>query len=347
MKAVVGHRDAVSQLRRGIQLDTLSHAYLITGPRAVGRRTLALELARGVNCERPRSERPCGACRACRLIGRNAHPDVRVIRRAPERKGILLRAPSGAPVRDYADNVEWIQSDAQLRPADGRRKVYLVLNAEELLPEAANRLLKSIEEPTPYTHFILTASDRAAVLPTIASRCQELRLLRVARSEIADALTARFEMDDARALELAALADGAPGWALAAAADPGLVEVRKSDARDLRDALGADRLGRLAYSRALSERWSSGPDTVRATLRAWMAWWHDLLLVQAGLADKAAYTVGGDDLGLETAANRLRPDEARGALGRVQGTLADLDANVNARLALDLLLLRLPHLSTR
>lgn len=333
----------MSQLRRGIEQDTLSHAYLVTGPRAVGRRTLALELARGLNCERPKSERPCGACRACRLIGRNAHPDVRVIRRAPERKGILLRAPSGAPVRDYADNVEWIQSDAQLRPADGRRKVYLVLNAEELLPEAANRLLKSIEEPTRYTHFILTASDRAAVLPTVASRCQELRLLRVPRGEIAEALQERYKIDKQRAFELAALADGAPGWALAAAADPSLVEVRKSDARDLRDALSGDRIERLVYSRALSNRWSTGPDTVRATLRAWMAWWRDVLLVQSGLARSTAFTTGGDDLGLEFAAHRLPPQEAWEALGSVQRTLADLDANVNARLALDLLLLRLPH----
>ncbi len=344
MDRVIGHANAVALLRRGIARGRTAHAYLLTGPRGVGRRTLALELAKALNCLADPADRPCGACRPCRLIERGVHPDVRVVRRAPERKVILLRAPTGAPPpKDYADNVEFIQADAQLRPADGRKKVYLILNAEELQPEAASRLLKTLEEPTPYVHFVLTAADRGAVLPTIVSRCQELPLRPVPRAALAEALVRRGLADEERANRLAALAAGRPGWALAAARDPAVLDAREADARALFDALGADRLGRLAIARGLTERWSSQPEAVRATLRVWLGWWRAVLLAQLGLGERVALAHPGEAERAQAAA-RLAPAQAREAQARVQQTLADLDANVNPRLALDLLLLRLPSL---
>ncbi len=343
MRELIGHADAVALLRRSLARGRVSHAYLITGPRGVGRRTLALELAKALNCLAAPSDRPCEACRQCRLIARGIHPDVRVVKRAPDRKAILLRAPSGGTAgRDFVDNVEFIQSDAQLRPADGRKKVYLILNAEDLQAEAANRLLKTIEEPTAYVHFLLTATDRGAVLPTIVSRCQEIPLRPIPRAELQRALVERGLADDEQARSLVALSGGRPGWALAAAGDPGVFEVHQSDVRDLCDALAASRLDRLVLSRVLAERWSSQPDSVRATLRAWLGWWRGVLLAQLGLDDRLAVASEAEASRIRSAARSVEASSARAALARVQRALADLDANVNARLTLDLLLLQLP-----
>jgi DNA polymerase-3 subunit delta' len=343
---VIGHEAAQAWLRRALQSERLAHAYLITGPRAVGKRTFALEIAQGLNCTAAEvADRPDHTCQHCRMIERGVHPDVRMVKRAPERRQISMRpSASAAPPREYADNVQFIQADAQLRPVMGRYKVYLILYAEELAEDAGNRLLKTLEEPPPFVLFLLTAIERGGVLPTIASRCQELRLRPAGRNELAGALVAGGTEPE-RAAQLAALAGGRQGWALAAARDPALFEQQQGYTEQLVEALGGSRVERLLCSRGLSERWASNPERVRETLRVWMSWWRDVMLVQLGLLGRVVHLDAGEQEALRGAASRVSREAARGAAAAIQQTLADLDTNVNARLALDLLLLRLPSIS--
>jgi DNA polymerase-3 subunit delta' len=256
---VIGHREASSWLVRAIATDKLAHAYLITGPRGVGRRTFGLEMAKAVNCLAADADaRPDHSCQHCRLIDRNVHPDVRLVRRG-NRRGIMLHvAPSGSPASDVVDYVDWIQSDAQLRPVMARKKVYLIVNAEELDQVAADRLLKTLEEPPAFVLFLLTAVDRAGVWPTIASRCQEIRLRPAQRSELATALT-ELGAEPERAAQLAALAGGRQGWALSALRDPRLFEQQQAYARQGVEMVGASRIERLAVARYLSERATPKP----------------------------------------------------------------------------------------
>jgi DNA polymerase III subunit delta' len=301
---VIGQEAAQAWLRRAVETDRLAHAYLITGPRFVGKRRFALEMAKTLNCLAPAvADRPDHTCQQCSMIERSVHPDVRVVRRAPERRMISMRpAANATAARDYADNVYFIQSDAQLRPVMGRRKVYVILYAEELAEDAADRLLKTLEEPPLFVLFLLTAIERGGVLPTIASRCQELRLLPSART-----------------------------------LDAAVVEQRLSLVREMVAALSGSRVDRLLRARALSERWTAHQETVRDTLRVWMSWWRDVLLFQLGLREHPALADAARDV------SRLA---ARDAASAIQQTLADLDTNVNPRLTLDLLLLRLPGLSS-
>jgi DNA polymerase-3 subunit delta' len=344
--SLIGHRDALAWLRRALHTGRFAHAYLITGPRSVGKRTFALEIAQALNCLAPDvDDRPDHSCQACRLIERMVHPDVRLVRRAPERRLISLK-PSAAPgpQRDYSDNVQFIQSDAQLKPVMGRAKVYVIVNAEELAEDAGNRLLKTLEEPARSVVFLLTAVERGGVLPTIASRCQEIRLRPSPRAELAQALVA-VGTDAERAKQLAALAGGRQGWAVSAARDAGLFEQQQVYARQLVEAVSGSRVERLARARYLSERWTSQPETVRETLRVWMSWWRDVLLVQLGLTSRVVHLEAGEQAALRAAAARVDLDAARQATADIQQTLADLDTNVNARLVLDLLLIRLPGIS--
>jgi DNA polymerase-3 subunit delta' len=342
---VIGHEAALAWLHRALETQRLAHAYLITGPRSVGKRTFALEIARGLNCLAPDvAQRPDHTCQQCRLIERGVHPDVRVVRRAPERRMISMRAQATpAPPRDYSDNVQFIQSDAQLRPVMGRTKVYLIVYAEELAEDAGNRLLKTLEEPPPFVVFLLTAIERGGVLPTIASRCQEIRLRPAPRAQLAEAL-AESGSPTERAEQLAALAGGRQGWAVSAARDPALFEQQQAYAQQLVDALAGSRVDRLLRARTLSERWSGHPETVRETLRVWMSWWRDVILVQLGLTNRIVHLDASERAALEMASERVAHAAARDAAAAIQQTLADLDTNVNARLALDLLLLRLPSL---
>jgi DNA polymerase III gamma/tau subunit len=307
---VIDQAEALAWLRRAIATGRVAHAYLITGPRGVGKRTFALEVARALNCLSPDpADRPDRTCQACRLIDRGVHPDVRTVRRAPERRMISLRPPpTPGPQRDYVDNVEFIQADAQLRPAMGRKKVYLILSAEELAPDAADRLLKTLEEPPPLVHFLLTAVERGGVQPTIVSRCQEIRLKATPR--------------------------------LQHASSPEELQRQQAYLEQLLAILSGSRLDRLWLARRLVDRWSTQPEVVRETLRAWLVWWHDVLLLQVGLQHRIAKTHPE----AHTAAATLSPRAAQNAAGLIQQTLTDLDTNVNPRLALDLLALQLPSL---
>ncbi len=180
------------------------------------------------------------------------------------------------------------------------------------------------------------------MLPTIASRCQELRLRPVPRLELAQALVDSGVTDAPNAPELAALAAGAPGWAIQAAATPDLLRQRMLDLAELHGALGAGRLERLVRSRAIAETWWSNPDRVRGLLRAWLAWWRDVLLVQLGLGSHISHLQAEERAALATAADAVSFQAVCEAQAKARQTLEDLDANVNARLALDLLFLALP-----
>jgi DNA polymerase-3 subunit delta' len=341
---LIGHHEAQLWLRRALVSNRLAHAYLLTGPRSVGKRTFALEIAQALNCVAPRIEdRPDHSCQQCRLLQRNVHPDLRVVRRAPERTRLWLNpADPPLPQRDYTDYVKFIQADAQLKPAMGRTKIYLIIHAEDLSDDAGARLLKTIEEPPAHVLFLLTAIERGAVMPTVASRCQEIRLHPATRAELSEALIA-LGTEPARASQLAALAGGRQGWALEAARDNALYEQQQAYAQQLVGVVAGSRLDRLLRARALTDHWTTHKEQVRETLRTWLSWWRDVTLIQLGLTDRIAHLEPAERAILESAAAQIDLAAARAASAAIQQTLEDLDTNVNARLAIDLMVLRLPR----
>lgn len=353
---IVGHERAVDLLRRAIRQRRIGHAYLISGPLGVGKRTLAVRLAQALNCEHlgpgasdqggaststgPESvpgersgqvtpDPPCGSCRRCRLIAADAHPEVRVVGvQAPHR---VIRVA----------DIESIQADAALRAADVYRKVYILEQAELLHPDAANRLLKTIEEPPPSVVMILTTVDPEATLETIVSRCQHLRLRPLRRERLARHLGEASGLAPERAELLAALAEGCVGRALSLANDDRALERRARLLDEMTDLLDADRVARLQYARTLGDRWSKDPDGVREVLATWLRWWRDVLLLQGGLADRVVNL--DRRASLERQARALSPSQVGAAVSGIRDVLQMLDQNVNARLALDVATLDLPR----
>ncbi len=238
-------------------------------------------------------------------------------------------------------DVEPIQADAALRPADAWRKMYVIEQAELLHPDAASRLLKTIEEPPEAVVLVLTTVDPEATLPTIVSRCQHVRLRPLARDALAEYLVRARGLPSERATLLAALSEGAVGKALTAAEDDKVLERRARLLDDLAGLVDADRLERLSYSRGLADRWSTHPEMVRETLHGWTRWWRDVLLVQRGVGGRVVNLDRRADL--ERDAARLSPETVAAALAQVRDALLMLDQNVNARLVLDVAALDLPR----
>jgi DNA polymerase-3 subunit delta' len=219
---LIGQKRAEAILARAIQNGRVSHAYLFAGPDAVGKRTAALLFAQALNCtasssliSHPSSLAPCGVCESCRRIAAGTHPDVHVI---------VPGSKSGQNIS--VEQMRDVRQDVARRPIMGRRKLYLVPSAEAMNEEAANTLLKTLEEPPEYVTLVLMAASPTRVLPTVLSRCQLVPFGLVPADRIRDWLQASGA-DAETAAALALTAAGRPGLALRWSQEPEVLERRR------------------------------------------------------------------------------------------------------------------------
>src|SRR5688500_8160824 len=236
---VIGHHRLVSLLSRAVARETLPPSLILAGPAGVGKRRVAVAVAEALNCLDPRTgdlERDgCGVCASCRRIGRGVHPDVVTIE--PGDSGSIKIEP----IREVIDR-------AGFRPFEGRRRVVIIDEAEAMVPQAQNALLKTLEEPPSASVFLLVSSMPDVLLPTVRSRCPLLR----------------FAAADARAA--ADAADGSVGGALAASSAD-VVEARQTAARLLAQAArGADPSRRIDAAKMLTPAKPSPPGVEREQL---------------------------------------------------------------------------------
>jgi DNA polymerase-3 subunit delta' len=318
---VAGHEWAITHLIRSLSNDRLRHAYLITGPSGVGKGALALGLAMTANCLA--DTRPCGVCRACRLIRAGGYADVTTIR--AEDKTLKIEQ-----IRD-------MQHTLALRPVEARYRVVILEHFHEASGQAGDALLKTLEEPPPSVILILTAERADSLLPTIRSRCQPLALRPLPASTVRAELERRQLADGERAALLAQLSGGRLGWAIQAATNEDAMTVRAQALDLLEQALGADRIGRFQTAEKLA---GDMKDQLPEILALWQSYWRDvLLLVSAAPVD----IVNRDHRhALDQLASTLHIDDATRALASIRRTAQYIDANVNARLALEVLMLDLP-----
>src|SRR5215212_2269583 len=178
-EGIAGQEPIVRTLRRAIETDRVSHAYLFSGPRGTGKTSTAKVLAMGLNCEKGPTPEPDGTCASCRAIVGNSSMDVLEMDAASNR-GI-------DEIRDLRDKVN-------LAPVAGRMKVYIIDEVHMLTAEAFNALLKMLEEPPEHVVFVLATTEKHKVLPTIISRCQSfdfrrpsVETLKVKLAEISEA----------------------------------------------------------------------------------------------------------------------------------------------------------------
>lgn len=318
---VIGHSWAVNFLRQSLTNRRLAHAYLFLGPPQIGRRTLALELAKALNCLAEEGERPCGECLACRKIAHSTHPDVRVIK--PENGTLKI------------DQIRQLQRELALTPHEGRYQVAILTSFDRATTEASNCLLKTLEEPPPQVVLCLTAQDTSLLLPTIISRCQLLHLKPLPLDTVKSALEECWGIDSKRAVLLAHLSGGRLGWAIKAYQQPAILEHRKNCLDALVQLLNRPRVPRFAYAQKISHT----PEVVPDILEAWLSWWRDLLLMHEG-SDAIMNLDRSEELAAYAA--RYPLSQIYGALEAIRTAQQQLEDNANLRLALEVLLLSFP-----
>ncbi|HWI50644.1 MAG TPA: DNA polymerase III subunit delta' [Symbiobacteriaceae bacterium] len=329
--AIVGQPLAVRLLRQAVAGGKVAHAYLFVGPAGVGKRTVAMELAKTLNCQAPLPEGgACDCCASCRKINAVpvSHPDVRVI------------APEGRMIK--TGQIGELQQEMYARPNEGRMRVAIIDGADAMNDVSANRLLKLLEEPPAYAVLILLTHNLSGILPTLISRSQVVNFPPLSPEDVAATLRERFGLEAGQARLYAALSGGSIGRAVALSQDAEVAARRDQSCEVLQKLSSMDDLALIGQAEAL--------DKAKEHLDDWLdlatAWLRDaLILSQTG---SVQLVINADRVG---AVNDLADSfgsaiilEMLSAIAEVRG---NLQRNANSRLALDVLMLRLGEYSRK
>jgi len=198
-KNIYGQDKQIAILKSAMETERVAHAYLFYGMKGIGKRSTAGVFAKALNCKEGEID-PCGSCSSCRKIDRGGHPDVITI----ESEGVFIR------IQDIRD----LQNQIKFKPFEGRKRVFIIVDAEKMSIPSANALLKTLEEPNPSNILILVTSRPYQLPGTIISRCQKIQFNPVRKDTITSFLEDRASLDRNSASLLASSARGSIGRAL-------------------------------------------------------------------------------------------------------------------------------------
>ncbi len=251
----------IRRFMASIQNNRLGHAYFFRGPARLGKTSTAYVVAKLVNCERVFSEGPCGQCESCRKIEKGIHPDVHFLKEEEEGGVIKIEV-----VRDLIRAL-------QLKAYEGRKKVCIIRNVDHLTADAANALLKTLEEPTADSLLILTTAQADRVIATVKSRCQAMNFFPWASERLTQTLIGEDNLPEAIAHFLALYSEGNIGLARQLLKDK--FYQRKNDVID-QFILSRDSEGFLKKILSEKSRTQEALDVLASVLR-------DLILLKAGV----------------------------------------------------------------
>ena len=313
---IIGHDRQLSTLRSALASNRLHHAYFFAGPEGVGKRTIAIALAKAVHCMQLDDDF-CGQCVNCARISDGNHPDVRFVEPLAGKKEISIQ------------QIRELERELNYRSFSGGRKIAVIDPATSMNLASQNALLKTLEEPPQDSLILLIAANDGALLPTLRSRCLRLAFAPLTRHEVVGFLQAKLAMNTGDAEFLAAISMGSIGAAVNLDKDE-LIEKR----RNWVDLLSSLKAGDYQAAMLAAEALSANRDDALKFLKWSESWYRDVLV--HAVTDNAGALVNLDLLeqirqqsvsnGTETALN---------AISRVADATAGIQRNLNRRMVLE------------
>jgi len=317
---IIGQDKAKELLRRSASQSRLSHAYLFRGPSGVGKKTTAHAFAGLINCHSPKNfDEPCGVCPSCKKFRSGNHPDFMKV----EADGAAIKI----------DQIRKLKHALTFPPFEAEHRVVLLADVHTMRREAANSLLKTLEEPPSNTILILTGDEASEILPTIVSRCQVVPFHVLPYDKISEALMAENELTPDHAFTLAAVAEGSLGRArLLLKRD--LLRVRQEIIAQLLQ-FSHDQAESVEVVLALAENAAKLKEDLEELLELLRLWVKDLILQLSGISEK---TINYDlAQHLQDAANRWSLQQLSDKLHLIQTAKSQLARNCNRALVCEVL----------
>jgi len=325
-ESIIDQEKPIRLLTTFLRKGTIPHALLFTGLEGVGKRTVALTFAMACNCvgeknyskHQPNSVDPCCRCRSCRKINSGNHPDIIFIK------------PSGPYIR--IDQIRKLCQTLAMKPYEARQRVVIISEAQAMNPEASNALLKALEEPPERTILILTAQT-SDLLPTIVSRCQNIRFNPISRKGIENMLIKEQGLQPGNAKILATIANGSLSKA---------VSMHKGNWIKKRNwlinELAALSTRPIESMLAFAEKLSENKETTREYLEIITSWFRDLAI----FSDSPEKIINKDMLDqIQYVSQNTMTASVLSKIDAIQSAKKKIKANANLRLTLEILTFRL------
>ena len=318
---IIGQERAKEHLKKAVRTGRISHAYIISGEKGMGKRMLADAFAMTLLCERD-GDAPCGECHSCRQFLAGSHPDVILV---------THQKPNTISVDEIREQVS---GTVDIRPFSSEKKIYLIEEAEKMTVQAQNALLKTLEEPPAYAVFLLLSANADSFLPTVLSRCVNLPLRPLTDQQVTDMLEARLGLPEKRAEVFAAFSRGNPGKALACAESEDFEKLSEGLLNILTNIKEMDIAMILDAIKALADK----PAELNECLDFMELWYRDVLMYKVTM-DPNGLTFKGEFPAIRKVVERSSYEGLEKILSAIQKARARLQANVNREIALELMLL--------
>ncbi len=316
---IVGHERVIEVFRRSIRSGKTSHSYIFEGPAGCGRRKTALALIQALYCQAGTDE-ACGKCPSCRKVTSGNHADIHFVEPLPDKRDISI------------DQLREMQRELALRPYEAPRKCCIMEPAERMSVNAANSLLKTLEEPPGNAIIILLTENADMLLPTIRSRCQLVRFAPLSPEHV-KRLLEQNGMESSAAAMLAQMADGS------------MQRAQELDNESLTERQGlllkhlnSMSLEHIATVFNASEELSGNREETLETLDMLLSLARDLIHLTAGCRDIINTAIRP---ALESMASNLNLDRAIKLAEYIIETRRSVQRNANVKLALDHLFVKM------
>ena len=321
-----GQEKALQMIQRAVQNKHIAHAYLFTGPEGTGKKKAALTLAQYLNCEAPDCEhiQSCEHCSACIQASCGSHPDIILLE--PEKSSIKIEQ-----IRD-------LLGKAALRNYEGTYKVIILNDAHLMTEQAANCLLKTLEEPKGNTIFILITAQPQNLPVTILSRCQQIAFQALPSTMVREILEELHPEKQSQIGLAAILSKGSIQTAESLLANEEISSARQELYSFLL------RLPKSSPAQIMHwcEQWDKNRKMVKFLLELGQLWYHDVLLVNT--ARQWELLLNQDYLA-DLKMQKIAPEQALKILNQLHTACAQLEANASPRLVLEIALLRIQEAS--
>ena len=325
-ESIIDQDRPVRILTTFLQNGTIPHALLFTGIEGVGKESAATAFAMACNCageipnpSRQETSSPCGICKPCRKIEAGNHPDI------------IRVKPSGPFIK--IDQIRSLCQTLAMKPYEAKRRVVIITNAQAMNPAASNALLKMLEEPPVSTILILVATHTSDLLPTIVSRCQQLRFKPISSKYLESVLVQKHGLDAGDAMIITTMAGGSLSRALRMHRTH-WINRRNWLIKEM-DALSTGSVNRLL---AFGEQLSKNKDVVQDSLEVMKSWLRDLVVGQLN-----PERVINQDLAqkIQQTSQKMSIAALLDKIDMIQATQNAIHTGTNLRLALEAMVLRL------
>ncbi|NLC19405.1 MAG: DNA polymerase III subunit delta' [Clostridiales bacterium] len=319
---VIGHGDIIEHMKNAIQMQKVSHAYILHGEEGMGKKLLAKAFAKTLQCEAGDTV-SCNSCKSCLQSDSNNHPDIIW----------LVHEKASIGVDDIRSQ---INADIRIKPYNSKYKIYIIDEADKLTEQAQNALLKTMEEPPAYAILLLLTESLGKMLPTILSRAIVLNLKPVDKEKITEFLMDNYHVPDYLAKMAAQFSGGNVGKAIKYASSDDFGKMKEDIIHILKYIEDMELYEVISGLKSLSVSKNNIEDYIDLMI----LWYRDVLVFKS--TQKPDLLLYKDELSfINNQAKILSYDNINNILNAMEKAKIRLKANVNFDIAIELMLLSL------